>query len=207
MRKDFIKIAIALALPLSASCSEDPFPGAEEFNGEYAGLYRLVSATFDTPIDFNGGGNVTADIVEGLEMDSYDLRQVSTSVSEENPYREPGISELCIEIPAQKTNTIGGKLTLERPRFVIFPVYFNYTVDRGGEIRVAGRGDFTKVFSELQDVYNETYNPQVLKCGDASVESFGGGELTVKVKMCYVDMRDGQWVIDYAHFKYRRDIE
>ena len=75
MKKSCFKVSYALLLTLLVSCSKEP-KWADYFNENYAGHYKLESATFapeyifpeSGPIDFDGSGKKTNDIIDGLGL-------------------------------------------------------------------------------------------------------------------------------------------
>lgn len=206
------KIYVIIALMLMASCSKEQ-SGASYFNETYAGTYRLVSATyapdpvyFTDPIDFDGSGKKTKDIIEGLGLTSYELNQMTTVVFGISDHSASDVKCLTLYVPAQHIRELStGQLVMDAPNTVICPVHFYYTIGENGDMCIYGKGDLTDTFSIYGDGIYKT-NPQVLRFEKAELVSFENGEITIKINnMYFVDWTDGNYVSSDSFFTYKKD--
>lgn len=206
------KISVITMLILMVSCSKDQ-SGTGYFNETYAGTYRLVSATyapdpvyFTDPIDFDGSGKKTKDIIEGLGLTSYELNQMTTVVFKTSDHFASDVKCLTLYVPAQHIRELSsGQLVMDASKSVICPVHFYYTIGDNGDMCIYGNGDLTDTFSIYEDGIYKT-NPQVLRFEKAELVSFENGEITIKINnMYFVDWTDGNYVSSDSFFTYKKD--
>ena len=207
-----ISVSIVLIFLLMVSCSKEQ-SGASYFNETYAGTYRLGSATYapdpdylTDPIDFDGSGKKTKNIIEGLGVTSYKLDQLNTVVLKKRDYSSSDINRLTLYVPTQHIRELSsGQLVMDAPKSVICPIHFYYTIGENGDMCIYGKGDLTDTFSIYEDGIYKT-NPQVLRFEKAEMVSFENGEITIKINnMCFVDWTDGNYVSSDSFFTYKKD--
>ncbi len=206
------KISVIIALMLMVSCSKEQ-SGVSYFNETYAGTYRIVSAAyapdpvyFTDPIDFDGRGKKTKDIIEGLGLTSDELNQMTTVVFKTSDHSASDVKCLTLYVPAQHIIELSsGQLIMDTPKSVICPVHFYYTIGKDGDMCIYRNGDLTDTFSIYEDGIYKT-NPQVLRFEKAEMVSFENGEITIKINnMCFVDWTDGNYVNSDSFFTYKKD--
>lgn len=214
MKKSCFKVCYALLLTLLVSCSKEP-KWADYFNENYAGHYKLESATFapeyifpeSGPIDFDGSGKKTNDIIDGLGLSSRDLGLTDVWISERNVSGLVNGDVDCLSflVPAQWIESDGVKMTIMKfPGYVLCPVKFYYSVDDEGRMKFHENGDLTGLLSAHEWIGGVERNPQLLHSGKAKLVKFEDGEIVISVGLCYVDWTNGSYRTEESYFTYKR---
>lgn len=214
MRKTLLRICFALVLMISMSCSKDDFSWASRFNEDYAGTYRLASATFapdsiyseTNPIDFDKSGEKTKDIVKGLGITSQDLGLMDVVVNAQLSVPYSGANgRLTFLVPVQSVEKTGDKLALKLPNHVLCPVHFYYSIGKDGDLELSKTGDFTDLYSYYEVYGGVEKNPQLVKCNESKVVKFKDGEIVLSVNLCYIDWTDETQITNTAsYFTFKR---
>lgn len=203
-----------MLLTLLVSCSKEP-KWADYFNENYAGTYKLESATFapdfiypdSKPIDFDGSGKKTNDIIDGLEMSSRDLSQTDVWITECSDRSSVSGDVYCLSflVPAQRIEGNGDKMTMMKsPGYVLCPVNFYYSIDKDGRMRFNENGDLTGLLSAHEWIGGVERNPQLLHSGKAKLVKCDGGKIVISVGLCYVDWTNGSYRTEESYFTYKR---
>lgn len=213
MRKSCFNL-FALLLTLLVSCSKED-NWAEYYNENYAGHYKLESATFapdfiypeSEPIDFDGSGRKTNDIIDGLGMDSRDLSQTDVWITECSDRISVSGDVYCLSflVPAQRIEGNGDKMTIMKsPGYVLCPVNFYYSIDKDGRIKFYENGDLTGLLSAHEWIGDVERNPQLLHSGKAKMVKCENGEIVFSVGLCYVDCTDYSYRTEESYFTFKR---